>query len=251
MAREYVPIFLEWLETTQDLTPEEKGNLIDAVVSYASGKEYEHLLTGGCRIAFRFMKGQIDRNSAISDSRSKAGASKKEQPETNDSKPESNENKTEQNETNENKTEQTETNSVKEKEKEKEEEKEKDKENKKEKALACSERFAKFWMAYPRHEAKQKAQAAFMKLAPDDEMLSAMLNAIERQKNSEQWRDGGGRFIPHPTTWLNGRRWEDEPPEVKPSLGKPVNAQQYEQRAYTGQQETPEQLYARLIAEVG
>ena len=44
MAKEYVPIFFDWLDTTQDLTAEEKGQLIDAVVAYASGQEYEHLL---------------------------------------------------------------------------------------------------------------------------------------------------------------------------------------------------------------
>lgn len=112
MAREYVPIFFDWLEVTQDLTPEEKGNLIDAVVAYASGKEYEHLLTGGVRIAFRFLKGQVDRNNAISDARSEARK-----------------NKPEQNTTNENKTEQNTTNSPKEKDKDKEKEKENNKEN--------------------------------------------------------------------------------------------------------------------------
>jgi predicted restriction endonuclease len=34
MAREYVPIFFEWLDVTQDLTAEEKGNLIDALVLF-------------------------------------------------------------------------------------------------------------------------------------------------------------------------------------------------------------------------
>ena len=47
MAREYVPIFFDWLEVTQDLTAEEKGKLIDAVVAYASGGEFEHLLRSG------------------------------------------------------------------------------------------------------------------------------------------------------------------------------------------------------------
>ena len=107
MAKEYVPIFFDWLDVTQDLSAEEKGNLIDAVVAYASGQEYEHLLTGGCKIAFRFLKGQVDRNNAISEARSKAGSNKHEQPETNDNKPE-----------------QPETNSPKEKDKEKEKEKE-------------------------------------------------------------------------------------------------------------------------------
>ena len=90
MGREYVPIFFEWLDVTQDLTAEEKGNLIDAVVAYASGQEYEHLLSGGVRIAFRFLKGQVDRNNAISEARSKAGSKKKEQTETNENKPEQN-----------------------------------------------------------------------------------------------------------------------------------------------------------------
>lgn len=95
MAKEYVPIFFDWLETTQDLNAEEKGNLIDAVVSYAAGKEYEHLLTGNSKIAFRFLKGQVDRNKAISEARAKAGSTR---------------NKPEENETNGSKSEQTETN---------------------------------------------------------------------------------------------------------------------------------------------
>lgn len=36
MADKYVPISLEWLEVTQDLSAEEKGNLIDAVVAYVA-----------------------------------------------------------------------------------------------------------------------------------------------------------------------------------------------------------------------
>lgn len=111
MGKEYVPVFFDWLETTQDLTAEEKGNLIDAVVAYAAGKEYEHLLTGGCRIAFRFLKGQVDRNTAISDVRRQAREGKRQQDTTED-------NKEEQNETNDNKPQQNESNSPKEKEKE-------------------------------------------------------------------------------------------------------------------------------------
>ena len=120
MAKEYVPIFFEWLDTTQDLTAEEKGNLIDAVVSYASGAEYEHLLIGQARVAFRFMKGQIDRNAKISEVRSAAGSNKQDQDESND-------NKQDQKLSNENKNNQTVTKFPKEKDKEKEEEKEKDK----------------------------------------------------------------------------------------------------------------------------
>jgi len=105
----YVPIYLEWLDVTQDLTAEEKGNLIDAIISYAKEEEYEHLLTGATKIAFRFFKGQVDRNKDISDKRSRAGSNKPEQTGTNDNKPE-----------------QTGTKLPKEKEKEKDKEKEKE-----------------------------------------------------------------------------------------------------------------------------
>jgi hypothetical protein len=37
-----------------------------------------------------------------------------------------------------------------------------------------------------------------------------MVKAIEVQKKSEQWQRDNGQYIPHPSTWLNQRRWEDE-----------------------------------------
>lgn len=91
-------------------------------------------------------------------------------------------------------------------------------------------RFAVFWEAYPRKTDKQKALAAFRKLDPDQELLGAMLESLEKWKASEQWTEDGGRFIPHPTTWLNNKRWEDEVPETARS--GTVVAQQYAQRDY-------------------
>jgi hypothetical protein len=72
---------------------------------------------------------------------------------------------------------------------------------------AREEAFEKFWSAYPRKEGKQKAKAAFEKV---NIPLDVLLNAIEQQKESAQWSKDNGQFIPHPTTWLNGKRWEDE-----------------------------------------
>ena len=40
--------------------------------------------------------------------------------------------------------------------------------------------------------------------------LPVLLEALEKQKKSAQWVKDGGVFIPHPATWLNGKRWEDE-----------------------------------------
>ena len=54
---------------------------------------------------------------------------------------------------------------------------------------------------------KQKATIAWAKKEPD---LQKVLKALKTQKNSEQWKKDNGQFIPLPTTWLNGARWEDE-----------------------------------------
>lgn len=71
--------------------------------------------------------------------------------------------------------------------------------------------FDLFWKAYPRKVAKQAAIKAFSKLNPDTALLEVILKSIQLAKLSKDWLRDGGQFIPHPATWLNGRRWEDEP----------------------------------------
>lgn len=70
------------------------------------------------------------------------------------------------------------------------------------------ERFAAFWKFYPRGENKQRAVKAWDKLKPDDALIATMGRALAKQKASPDWQRGIG--IPHASTWLNGRRWEDE-----------------------------------------
>lgn len=83
---------------------------------------------------------------------------------------------------------------------------------------ALSAAFDRFWEAYPRRQGKDAARKAWAKIRPDAALLEIMLSALERQRASDQWRRDGGRFIPLPATWLNGRRWEDE--EAAPTEGK-------------------------------
>jgi hypothetical protein len=104
-------------------------------------------------------------------------------------------------------------------------------------------RFVRFWQAYPRREKKPAALKAFAKIDPDAPTLAAMLAAIDRQSRSEAWTKDGGKYVPHPASWLNGRRWEDEvgppaptaevrslptfdhavaPPMAFPATGRPV-----------------------------
>lgn len=41
-------------------------------------------------------------------------------------------------------------------------------------------------------------------------MTDLIIAAVERQKLWPDWTKDGGRFIPHPATWLNRASWEDE-----------------------------------------
>lgn len=72
--------------------------------------------------------------------------------------------------------------------------------------------FDAFWDIYPKHKDKQKARRAWAKIKPDAALLEIILRAVKAQAASEDWTRDGGRYVPYPSTWLNGRRWEDETP---------------------------------------
>lgn len=74
----------------------------------------------------------------------------------------------------------------------------------------CEKRFVEFWKAYPKKVGKGVAEKAFKKIRPSAELFAQMLEAVSRQRNSDQWRRDNGRFVPNPATWLNQRRWEDD-----------------------------------------
>jgi DNA-binding MarR family transcriptional regulator len=72
------------------------------------------------------------------------------------------------------------------------------------------EYFQRFYAAYPRKVAKAEAEKSWAKLKPSQELVGQIMAAVEIQKQSKQWLKDNGEFIPHPSTWLNKRRWEDE-----------------------------------------
>ena len=80
--------------------------------------------------------------------------------------------------------------------------------NRRKEPPAYSSDFLAFWSAYPRRTGKGAAWAAWNRAALPDS--SAILAAIEIQKRSDQWSREAGQFIPHPATWINQRRWEDD-----------------------------------------
>lgn len=82
---------------------------------------------------------------------------------------------------------------------------------------ADEDRFSRFWAAYPRKVGKQAAKKSWSRLHPSEELTQAILQAVEAQKQSRQWKENNGQFIPNPATWLNQGRWEDELPKGESS----------------------------------
>lgn len=76
-------------------------------------------------------------------------------------------------------------------------------------------RFERFWTEYPRKVGKDAAWREWLHRSPDDALTNQMIAKVREQRASAQWRDDGGKFIPHPRTWLHQGRWQDEA-QVKP-----------------------------------
>ena len=70
--------------------------------------------------------------------------------------------------------------------------------------------FLEFWNLYPKKKKKKEALNAWLKASPP---IQLVLNAIAWQKQQRDWVKEDGKFIPHPATYINGNRWEDEPDE--------------------------------------
>jgi uncharacterized protein YdaU (DUF1376 family) len=68
------------------------------------------------------------------------------------------------------------------------------------------DRFDDFWKHYPRKVAKPNALKAWLKLKPDDALTKTIISAISNQNLASREQ----QFIPHPASWLNAQRWNDE-----------------------------------------
>ena len=85
-------------------------------------------------------------------------------------------------------------------------------------ASACEnppEGFAEFWSQYPRKVAKVKAIEAWLSLEPDSELQARIVAVLLKWPPVPPHEM---QFVPHPSTWLNKRRWEDESPPSQPAM---------------------------------
>jgi uncharacterized protein YdaU (DUF1376 family) len=75
---------------------------------------------------------------------------------------------------------------------------------------AADDLFPQFWKLYPNKKGKAAAEKAWKKLKVTDELFALITKGLGKQCVSPAWTKDDGQFIPHPATWLNGKRWEDE-----------------------------------------
>lgn len=78
-----------------------------------------------------------------------------------------------------------------------------------------------FWQEYPRRIAKKAARMAYQKAIkhtpPEDIISGAATFASYCERFGKEMQ-----YIPHPATWLNGERWEDDLESELPKSGADI-----------------------------
>ena len=207
--KEYVPIFYDWVEVTGELNAQEKGRLIDAIVLYAQGGDWQEQIKGNERYLFPAFKKQIDRANEISDVRATARIGK------------TKDNKQEQTETNHNKNANNNNNN-------KEKEEENKKERVREKPLT---RFTPPTVEMVAAYCRERG------------------NRVDAQRFVDFYAAKGWKIGQNPMKdWKAAvRTWEQRESYEGKKPAKVVSAQQYQQRQYT--ESELDSVTAEMIAE--
>lgn len=215
MELTYIKVFVDYLDAIEPLGDAERGRLFTALLEYGRMGTAPKL-DGDERFLFPMMRAQIDRDKASleaeSSSRSEAGkkgAKARWQGYKNDGL----DSKAKPGYKND---------GLDSKEEDKDKDKEEDKDKEKENTPKPPDAFDEFWAAYPKKKSKGAARKAWDKLKPSPEMRATILRSIERAKQSSDWLEADGKYIPYPATWLNAEGWEDGVEEEQPreDLGK-------------------------------
>lgn len=89
----------------------------------------------------------------------------------------------------------------------------------------ASEYFVEFWDVYPRKVARAKAEQVFVRLARKVD-LAVVVDGARRFASDPNLPEP--QFIPHPTSWLNAGRWDDEPlPPREGARRGPVDVEEW------------------------
>lgn len=83
-------------------------------------------------------------------------------------------------------------------------------------APATDPNFELFWEAYDYKTGRHKAVKAWKDINPDAELVEKIVSAALFYNKSNPART----FYKHPTTWLNGKHWEDDPKTLVPKIAQ-------------------------------
>jgi hypothetical protein len=68
--------------------------------------------------------------------------------------------------------------------------------------------FDDFWRAYPRRVGRKKAEAIWNKLTPAEQRFA--MASLAQWKQSYQWNQSDGIYVPYGSTFMVSERWRDE-----------------------------------------
>lgn len=193
--REYFCAYHSMLDATRKLSDAEVGRLFRGLLQYSMTKEQPQNLQGREEVVFDIYSQQIDREIEKYEQTCKRNQMNV------TSRYQSLPVVTSRNESYQNK----------DKDKDKDEEKDKDKTSSPRRRGGgdVPAEFTRFWAVYPRKVSKQTALKAWRALKPDAGLVDAIVADVTRRLETE-WRGKDMQYIPHPSTYLNQRRWEDE-----------------------------------------
>ena len=201
--------FRSYYESSLELpTDKERLSFLIALCEYAFTGNTPNI-SGPAMALFKMAKPVIDKSIRKAVAGAKGGRNKKSssigsKPEANGkqtgSKPEANGKQTESKPEANRKQTESHIGEGKEEESGKEEDEEKD----------YDANFEDFWAAYPRKQGKIIAKEAFVRVLKNGIDAQVILDAVEKQKKSNEWRSENGKYVPNPSKWLSEGRWEDD-----------------------------------------
>jgi len=70
--------------------------------------------------------------------------------------------------------------------------------------------FDQFWSEYPVKKGKGDAKRSWERQRLDSKLPEILAKLVIMRTTDSQWLNDGGKYIPHPASWLNATGWEDE-----------------------------------------
>ena len=70
--------------------------------------------------------------------------------------------------------------------------------------------YLEFWAVYPKKVGKGDAYRKWQSIVKSDKKKEQVIGSVQKHKNSDQWKEDEGKYIPNPATFLHQKRFDDE-----------------------------------------